>query len=216
MVDLVEIFKKQDELNRKTAAKHEEYSKLSRDELTQLYAFSALCELGEMSNEWGQFKIWKTNRKENRKTLCTKCNGKGEIYGDSCQYCEGGFTNPLREEYIDVVHFVVSVAIGFDLDPEEFMKKFKRKEVTASNTYKLIRVLYKYLVYADVLIDELQNLPNTEKLVKNNQIERLDVAEKLIDKLLHLGYSLGFDDEEIESAYFDKHKVNHIRQQNHY
>ena len=103
MINLTHIFKEQDRLNKETAAKHKEYSELTREQLTRNYVFAALCELGEMANEWGQFKIWKSTRKENREALCSKCNGTGELNGDSCLYCEGGIVNPLRKEYVDEI-----------------------------------------------------------------------------------------------------------------
>jgi len=124
--------------------------------------------------------------------------------------------NPLREEYIDIVHFVVSVALGFDYDPKEYMNIYEVREVSPEDTYQLILDLYKNLVYANVLIEETRDLPHTEKLLKNNTKERKKVAKALLDILVHLGYSLGFEDAEIEAAYFDKHKINQIRQENNY
>lgn len=216
LLNLVSIFQKQAELNQKTAAKHEEYQKRTRDELTRNYVFATLVELGEMANEWGHFKIWKSTRKENREALCPKCHGRGEFNGDACPYCEGGMVNPLREEYIDVVHFTISIALGFDLDPQQYIQHATLRKVSAQDSYKLYLELYKNLVYANVLIDELENFPPTEKLLKNNQLERKKVAVCLVNTLWELGYSLGFTDEEIEYAYFAKHKINQVRQENNY
>lgn len=216
MINLVNIFEKQAQLNAETAAKHVEYQVRSREQLTKNYIFAALCEIGEMSNEWGQFKIWKSSRKENRKAICKKCSGEGKFHGEDCPYCHNGYVNPLREEYVDVVHFVVSVAIGFDLNPNDFLSTYKRKNVSGEDTYQLILDLYENLVYANILIEELQNHQNENLFQKINQKERLNVAKDLLDTLLHLGYSLGFDDEEIENAYFDKHRINQVRQANNY
>lgn len=217
-MDLARIFNEQDRLNKETAEKHMEYSLLSRDELTRNYVFAALTELGEMSNNWSHHKIWKSTRKENRDAPCKKCHGTGELNEVICVYCENGRVNPLREEYIDVVHFTISVAIGFDLKPEEFIDKRKQNEVEVSPevAYDLYLELYKNLVYANILIEELIKYPNTEKLLTNNKRERKTVAVDLLDTLFNLGYSLGFTDQDIEHAYFMKHKINQIRQATNY
>lgn len=215
-MNLTHIFKEQDRLNKETAKKHEEYSKLSRDQLTRNFVFSALAETGEMANEWSHFKIWKSTRKENRDAPCKKCQGTGELNHKICAYCENGRTNPLREEYIDVVHFTVSVAIGFDIDPTEYLKENQARpkvEVSPKVAYNLYLDLYKQLVYANVLIEELEKRPQTEE---SNRNERKKVATELLNVLFDLGYSMGFTDEDIERAYFAKHKVNQIRQANNY
>lgn len=216
LIDLTRIFEEQDRLNKETAAKHEEYSKLSRDQLTRNYVFAALAEAGEMANEWSHFKIWKSTRKENRDAPCQKCNGLGELNCKKCVYCENGRVNPLREEYIDVVHFIISVAIGFDLDSNEYLLENKERpkvEVSPKVAYNLYLELYKYLVYANVLIEELEKFPHTKE---TNQKERTKVATQLLNVLFDLGYSMGFTDADIERAYFAKNKVNKIRQENNY
>ena len=219
MLNLTTIFQEQDRLNKETAAKHEEYSRLTKDGLTQLYVFAALCELGEMSNEWGDFKIWKTNRKQHRVDTCPLCKGEGIKEGEKCSRCGGVRVYPLLEEYIDVVHFCVSVAIGFNLDPLIYKSsRTGRKFLNPlpKSTYHLILKLYQNLVYANVLIEESEKIPPTQKSIKNNQNERQKVAVDLLDTLWQLGYSLGFSDSDIEKAYFSKNQINQIRQEENY
>ncbi len=222
MINLAHIFQEQDRLNKETALKHEEYQKRTREQLTRNYVFSALVELGELANTWNHHKIWKSTRQENRDAPCNKCGGTG-FSGVSdfelCPYCKAGRVDPLREEYADVVHFVVSVAIGFDLDPKSYLEGYAKdsnQKPALKDSYQLYLDLYKNLVYANVLIEELNTYPQTEKLIQNLTKERKKVAKDLITVLLDLGYSLGFDDEEIEAAYFSKHKINQVRQRNNY
>lgn len=227
MIDIERIFKEQDFLNKETAAKHEEYSKLTRDELTRNYCFSALSELGECSNEWAGFKIWKSTRKENRDAPCKKCNGSAILNELECPYCEEGRTNPLREEYIDVFHFVVSVAIGFDADIETIKKVLavlEKEDVGKSDSYQLFLDLYTSLARANGLIDDnvdsytsyaddrIEDFEDKETLIKVRQTHALE----LIEILVRLGYALDFSNDEIEAAYFSKHKINQVRQENNY
>lgn len=220
VINLGQIFEKQNELNKEMALQHKEYQTLSREALTRNYILAALVESGECCNEWAQFKIWKSTRKENREALCPKCHGTGKQEETICPYCEQGVVNPLREEYSDILHFATSVAIGFDLEPNEVIQGLiQLKEIstiTSKDTYQLFLELYKQLVYANVLIEEFESILHTDKLIQDQQKERKKVAKDLMLTVIKLGYSLGFDDNEIEQAYFAKHQINQIRQIQHY
>lgn len=221
MINLPKIFIEQDRLNKETASKHEEYSILTPEELIKNYCFAALAELGECANEWGHFKIWKSTRKENRDASCKKCSGTGiQEDFEQCLYCENGRVNPLQEEYVDVFHFVVSVAIGFGLDPKVYMETYEKRfvrNVDEADTYDLYLSLFKSLSHANVLIDELESYKHiNETLEIINGLDRERVSNMLMDTLLNLGYSLGFTNEDIEKAYFSKHEINKVRQENNY
>ena len=216
MLNLVHIFGEQQRLNTETAAKHEEYGLLTRDELTRNFVFAALAELGECANEWGHFKIWKSTRKENRDAPCGKCGGENH---EECIHCEGGRTNPLREEYIDVFHFGVSVAIGLDVNPahyESMLTEHDLKELKGYDAYDMYLKLFEKLAYANVLLEESLKKELSDKAVSQNTYDRQVTGIQLMDTLLALGYSLGFDDEDITAAYFSKHQINQKRQENNY
>lgn len=88
-----------------------------------------LVELGETANEWRGFKFWSnrqaTNELEWINEDCKSCKGTGvDVEGVAlgnpypCIECEGKSIvayskNPLLEEYVDCLHFILS--IGNDL-----------------------------------------------------------------------------------------------------
>lgn len=73
-------------------------------------------ELGECANEWRGFKFWSKNQNPRTEFIqpCFECNG--EDIGMECHRCEGeGYeikSNPLLEEYIDCLHFILSIGIS--------------------------------------------------------------------------------------------------------
>lgn len=216
MLNLEKIFEKQQELNTKTALTNPKYGELTNDELTRNFVFAALVELGETSNEWGEFKIWKKSRKQNRLAVCKRCNN---VDVDACIHCIDGTNNPLLEEYIDVFHFVVSVAIGLKLDVEFYVTFTNTDQLDYLKTtkdYDMFLRLYELLADTNSLLEPCINGELSGFQLLKNKTDREITSIKLMDVLLLLGYSLGFSDEEINEAYFSKHKVNHKRQEANY
>lgn len=148
---------------------------------------SLQVEVGECANEWRGFKFWSNDQNPRLKKIRT-------INEDRVYY------NPLLEEYIDGLHFVLS--IGLELN-------YVLKETGMSK----------------VVVDFKGNEISTQFRLIYNCISNLDFSNKslkrayykqLVSHYIGLGVMLGFTAAEIEQAYMDKNKINHQRQSNGY
>lgn len=162
-------------------------------------------ELGEMANEWRGFKFWSKNQKPQieRKVVCHACNGKGSFIIDirsrkidECLYCNGsGYEedkNPLLEEAVDVLHFILSIGNEMNFD-KEYFSVF----VTTSETLE---------GFADMFY----------KISRFESEGKAGDYYRMLDSFVNLTHSLNFTWEEIEEAYFEKNQINHQRQQEGY
>jgi len=172
-------------------------------------------ELGELAQNWRGFKFWSEDQEPNVKIIieCTTCNGTGDenyeanleslmdggggVSFKECASCGGdghsGYSNPLLEEYVDCLHFILS--IGNDLGINEF------------NEY--------------VLVHPERNITDCFLSIFEC-VSSLDITKDSHDfsflcrRFIELGISLGFNWKQIEQAYLEKNKINHQRQQNGY
>jgi dimeric dUTPase (all-alpha-NTP-PPase superfamily) len=134
-------------------------------------------EIGECLNEWREFKFWSVNQLSHTSAVRVPTM----IEEDKVYY------NPLLEEYVDGLHFVLELGI------------VKKLEFYANETwiYQEKSINEQFIkVYQDIntfLYDEVFYL-------------------ELLNSYIGLGIMLGFTWEEIEQAYLDKNKVNHQRQ----
>ena len=142
-----------------------------------------LVEIGECANEHRAcFKFWSEDQEP--RTKATR-QGKTEK-GLPARHLET--YNPLLEEYVDGLHFVLELGIESGVTPEEpwWMPKAQNvlKAFTsvfhAANGFGTNREIYEY--------------------------------RRLFALYIRLGEALGFTDEQIETAYFAKNEVNHQRQ----
>ena len=195
-------------------------------------------ELAEFANEARWFKHWSENQEPNTEYVCELCEGRknisaltdtgsvGETYEAYdvyevdvvCPLCEGydNDKNPLLEEYIDSLHFFLSLAIqkGWEdalfiyeeqLDPEVF-------DGELSEWYlEMIYFLNK---------SYMENPPKeqSDKWKKQTGFPEKQYYFRMAWILfLNIGMN-GFDftEEQIEQAYLDKNKINHERQENGY
>jgi len=173
-----------------------------------------LVEVGECANEWRGFKFWSKNQNPRVTDHCRNCSGRGEGYFsgeyhtgeiETCIECKGtGIAknkNPLLEEYVDGLHFVLELCIELELDADKLERHIEdRKKVIGTMEYH-----FGYLYH------HASSLMNTVD-VENRVIMMLHITKAY----LGLGYRLGFTWEQIEQAYFEKNKVNHERQDNGY
>ncbi|MNL25925.1 dUTPase [compost metagenome] len=149
-------------------------------------------ELGECANEWRGFKFWSEDQESRtmqyRKVL--KIFPSGDEYISRQQY------NPLLEEYIDCLHFILSIGIAIGYEP----LTLREYRSTADITYMFTLLPF----YAYILLDLI------------DQDIEIDLVEPAYDDLLagflFLGAKLGFTSEQIEEAYMSKNAVNHTRQ----
>lgn len=141
-----------------------------------------LVELGECANEWRGFKFW--SKDQEPRTKVPKY--------PTMNYEDIEWKNPLLEEYVDGLHFVMEIGIEKGIDNYEFAA-FICDDVTrqllhitklAVNLFGTSRVFHEY--------------------------------RNLIQLYLGLGEMLGFTWEQIEQAYIEKNEINHKRQETGY
>lgn len=120
-----------------------------------------LTELYECVNEARWFKYWKVDRKPKP---------------------------GLLEEYVDTIHFALSLANDFGLEDYEY---------TDPADHDL-----NYLTIG--LTNMITQLPYRKNI------------EQVLNYLIKFGYQLGFDEQQVIDAYLNKNKVNHERQESGY
>lgn len=99
---------------------------------------------------------------------------------------DGEEYNPLLEEYADGFHFVLKLAIG-----SCFYATYE-----PNHHYKEKTIEEQFLTVMDFAIGMYES----------------DYIHELFHSYIHLGHMLGFTDQEIEKAYFEKNKENLARQ----
>ncbi len=144
-----------------------------------------LVEIGECANEWRGFKFWSKDQEPRIKV----------IHRDPQGQCEDVTTNPLLEEYVDGLHFVLELGLehGFD----ELVEVLAIEDLKCSD----ITTQFTMLFQTDWDVYEEGNG---------------GYYHEGLELYLSLGEMLGFTWEEIEQAYFEKNKINHERQENGY
>jgi dimeric dUTPase (all-alpha-NTP-PPase superfamily) len=164
-------------------------------------------ELGECANEWRGFKFWSKNQKprvEGPKG-CVDCSGRGfEMYGEAnslntrvCRKCNGsgvyGKVNPLLEEYVDCLHFILS--IGIQLGHDESI-------MTGAEWITNPKPMSKHIVGRfTLLMGGVGDSVQLESYYRN-----------ILWYFIDLGYMLGFTTKQIEQAYHHKYEINLQRQ----
>lgn len=145
-----------------------------------------LVELGECANEWRGFKFWSQDQEPRTKVI---------VFGN------GEMKNPLLEEYVDGKHFLLELGIELGVGAEAI-------EGYIGNHKKKIGSLEYHFGYLYNRISELMDSGSDE--------DRQYKLVQIFNAYIGLGYRLGFTWEQIESAYFEKNKINHDRQDSGY
>lgn len=189
-------------------------------------------ELGELANEWRGFKFWSEDQKPNKFTanpddVCEVCKGepihfnedKTKIIGQ-CKNCDGvgvHFHNPLLEEYVDCLHFILSIGNELDIEQWDYGYDFTEYEINQGNVTEQFILLIGMVstLHTNVLQEDIHK--------DNPEVSQLELEMNtwrnyrfLIASFLLLGEMLSFTPEQIEQAYFDKNKINHERQESGY
>jgi dimeric dUTPase (all-alpha-NTP-PPase superfamily) len=161
-------------------------------------------ELGELCQEWRGFKFWSHDQKPRRAVyeICEYCEGRKTLgfQQESCWYCGGTglqvVKRPLLEEYVDCLHFLLSIGLEV-IEPECInLKKWN-------------------LVKAQTIVEQFLWVMSRVNELYNGEYEPSDY-EFLLANFIHLGEMLGFTWEQIEEAYCQKNAENHTRQENGY
>jgi dimeric dUTPase (all-alpha-NTP-PPase superfamily) len=168
-------------------------------------------ELGELANEWRGFKYWSNNQEPNIR-YCHACNGQGYFdtgliedgmpYTEGCGYCEetGIEESPLLEEYVDCLHFILSIGLEIGVCPEEL----DAEPIFCANV-------------TEQFIDLFCETSHLRYEERNGRLYedylRYDIV---LEHFVGLGELLGFTWKQIEQAYLSKNKINHERQESGY
>ncbi|MFP7454296.1 dUTP diphosphatase [Bacillus safensis] len=198
-MNLEKMFKMQAELDRRIIR---EKGLEGRDLLPGLI-LALQVELAECANEWRGFKFW-SNDQQPRTCIINK---EGETSRDY-------YKNPLLEEYVDCLHFILSIGnqIGYlnanDVTDLQFKVGENRGVSAFGEVFNSISSL------SGELKGESIYLSSHDKYFKRKFIERH--YQEIFLRFNTLGDYLGFTTEEIEAAYMDKNEVNHKRQQEGY
>jgi dimeric dUTPase (all-alpha-NTP-PPase superfamily) len=162
-----------------------------------------LVELGECANEWRGFKFWSKNQKPNTLEIRSKKVIKPGL--ESFDNYEGAYTtevtkhNPLLEEYVDGLHFVLELGLERDFNGLDF------PYLHESN----------FGIYTET--DTVDQFIQTKLAIINfMQNDDLESYEEMFLYFIGLSKHFGFTWKEIEQAYMVKNEVNHARQNNGY
>lgn len=160
---LKDLYDIQRTLNERILKEH----KLDKDSLRSKKFLALFTELGELANETRVFKYWSNKGPSPREVIL--------------------------EEYVDCLHFVLTLGIdhGFE-DSSPSLKTSGKEDLTE----QFVRVFS----CADRLL---------EKKSEENYMT-------LLEEFLYLGKLLDFDEDTIEKAYLEKNRINHVRQDTHY
>lgn len=192
------LFEEQRKLDAEIERKHP--AQLGEDRTAKkLLALSV--ELGECANEWRGFKFWSEN--QTPKTFASDSDPTAGIYRE---------WNPLLEEYIDCLHFALSIG-----------NEYTKRHSSGESAMKFLGVVdYEYIdiehsTPQDITVQFL-GIQNSIGLLADKTIEpynpdyAIDSCKNLINHTLGLGEMLGFSWEQIIKAYEQKNAVNYQRQ----
>lgn len=165
-------------------------------------------ELGECANEWRGFKKWS---KDQEPRVYKKEIHYVDVPTDNPNFIErkdiGKVKNPLLEEYVDCLHFILSIGLEFEKKyKEKIVPSIKLNENKKSDITNQFHELF--LCTTSLFIstkDEYYDFEDT-----------IGIFSELLESFVSLGKMLGFTWEQIEAAYFEKNKVNHQRQEEGY
>src|SRR5690554_5668076 len=135
---LKKLFDIQRKLDERIVEKHG----LQGEDLLDKKILALQVELGELANEWRVFKFWSDDQEPRTTSKCRKClgEGKGYFFGrrwtgnkETCITCGGtGINeneNPLLEEYVDCLHFILSIGLERKVDINFDWHKSKRENI---------------------------------------------------------------------------------------
>lgn len=176
---------------------------IANEDLYTRKKIALLVELGELANELRFFKFWSWTQTP-KQAKCETCKGSGvELlpFGElsfECYTCKGDGLGPdkVLEEYIDCVHFTLSIC----LNHHKYTDKQKLKSMLDR-----VEPLH-YSTLEDQFSFMFGEISNT--MYSNMRY--------IVSLVMGLGKMLGYSTDEIVEAYHIKHAINISRQEENY
>jgi dimeric dUTPase (all-alpha-NTP-PPase superfamily) len=163
-MNTIKLFKMQKALDRHIESQHG----LEQEDLFDRKVLALLVEIGELANETRCFKFWSVKPSSEREVIL--------------------------EEFVDGVHFILSLGIECGYEDIESITPNKTAEIDTSNQFLSIY----------------------ESAQKFRNSRRKDDYVKLFESYMELALLLGMNDDQIEQAYIQKNEVNYDRQRKGY
>jgi len=157
-MNIRQLFDIQRELDKRIVENHD----LHGEDLVTAKVLALEVELGELANETRCFKFWSLK--------------------------DASPKHMVLEEYVDCLHFILSIGLESGLDGDDFVVKDNSKD----------------------LIEQFQEM--FQKSATFNKDRTKENYINLFNTFLSLGKKLGFTWDEIQKAYLMKNEINHQRQ----
>ena len=183
MNNLAKLFKTQKLLDNRIVDKHN----LHGQDLLPKKILALQVELGELAQNWRGFKFWSRDQEPRTELFDEEYD---LIHMESVGLEQ---KNPLLEEYVDCLHFILSIGNDLELNIELY--------TILPIEHKTILDQFSRTYY---VISDLEHDPSQEELIA------------FLQYFLGLGEMLGFTPEQIEQSYYQKNAINHQRQTDHY
>jgi dimeric dUTPase (all-alpha-NTP-PPase superfamily) len=146
----------------------EEQHGIKKEDVMEKKVLALLVETGELANETRTFKFWSVKGPSDRETIL--------------------------EEYVDGIHFLLSLGISLNL--EDTVLDLEPKQSESSLTSQFLEVYAKIQDFRKQLSNE--------------------AYREMFQSFISLGVMLGFSGQDIEEAYVSKNEVNYDRQKQGY
>ncbi|CEG23146.1 dUTPase [Planococcus massiliensis] len=190
-MNIANLFEIQRKLDAEIEAKHP--TAAGEDRLAKRI-LALQVELGECANEWRGFKFWSTDQK-------ARTIDKKVVYDpnpENTQSAKFVRTNPLLEEYVDCLHFILSIGNGLNFDIQMLEQMVSPKKMKNP---------------VDQFLWTNRGLTNLYEAHRDmTPTSRPHYYLLLFDAIMGLGEMLGFTWNQIEEAYMSKNAINHQRQ----
>ncbi|MGG1265160.1 dUTP diphosphatase [Brevibacillus laterosporus] len=211
-ISLETLFEKQKQLD-DYIIKKKGLDTLPKQELLNNTVLALQVEICELANKWRGFKHWSEKRvpKHGYEALidCDKCDGRGFWFDGPrvlCEKCKhsGKITNPLLEEYVDCLHFFLSIAWQIGLTADDLYTWYE--ELVNETSVVFTELLF---MVARINGHAFLSKPIPEDIKLEFRIS------------LYIFFNLGeqrfgFTWEQITQAYLDKWQINIQRQESGY
>src|SRR5699024_1566099 len=140
-MNLEELFKMQKELDEHI---QNSFPKLRNEDILDRKILALQVELGELAQNSRRHTLWSSNQKTNI-TTCNRCDESGMLWSKDPNtdllepLFECDCNNPLLEEYVDCLHFILS--IGLDINAN--INKTSKLMSFTSNTTSQFNAVFK-------------------------------------------------------------------------